>query len=385
MSWVGVITNAGSALLADCLQEQVGLVLDKVETGSGTTGSGTAAQIKAAMQAATALNDQEETGSVVESRRTDDGYMARLLVPPAETSYTLKEIGLFGKKQGSSTYVLFALYQDSSSAMVIPEAETFPDFAFTLSAPIAIDNDYDGTVEFEVDPDAYVPMSLFEEKVGDIEDTIADSIETLGDPTKNMTLFDAIYPVGSIYMSVAAVNPSTLFGGTWEAITGKFLLSTSSSHALGTTGGEETHTLTKSEMPSHTHTGPSHTHSVGSHTHTLSGHTHSIPSLSGTAASAGSHSHTIYGTSLVYQSGGTTAATYNNTGYTGTVPSGGAHTHSVSTNASTTGSGGSGNTGGSSSFNTGSAGTGNTGSAGSGSAHNNMPPFLAVNMWKRTA
>lgn len=34
---------------------------------------------------------------------------------------------------------------------------------------------------------------------------------------------------------------------------GKFILGVSASHAAGTTGGEESHTLTTSEMPSHTH------------------------------------------------------------------------------------------------------------------------------------
>lgn len=65
--------------------------------------------------------------------------------------------------------------------------------------------------------------------------------------------FNNIYPIGSIYMSVNSVNPSTVFGGTWEQIKDTFLLAAGNTYNAGTTGGEATHTLTVEEMPSHAH------------------------------------------------------------------------------------------------------------------------------------
>lgn len=70
------------------------------------------------------------------------------------------------------------------------------------------------------------------------------------------------FPIGSIYMSVNSTNPSTLFGGTWEQIKDTFLLGCGDTYTNGSTGGSATHTtvgsvgnhtLTVSEMPSHTH------------------------------------------------------------------------------------------------------------------------------------
>ena len=64
---------------------------------------------------------------------------------------------------------------------------------------------------------------------------------------------NTIYPVGSIYMSVNATNPSVLFGGTWEQIKDTFLLSAGDEYAAGSTGGEKEHTITLTEMPNHRH------------------------------------------------------------------------------------------------------------------------------------
>ena len=56
---------------------------------------------------------------------------------------------------------------------------------------------------------------------------------------------DIIYPVGSIYMNVNNTNPSLLFGGTWEQIKGKFLVGVDSSdtdfNTSEKTGGTKNH------------------------------------------------------------------------------------------------------------------------------------------------
>ena len=58
------------------------------------------------------------------------------------------------------------------------------------------------------------------------------------------------YPVGAYYLSNSSSSPSSLFGGTWQSVTSRFLYCSSSI----TTGGENSHTLTVNEMPSHSHT-----------------------------------------------------------------------------------------------------------------------------------
>lgn len=69
----------------------------------------------------------------------------------------------------------------------------------------------------------------------------------------NNTTLDCIYPVGAIYISVDHTNPSALFGGEWEQISNRFLIAAGTKTA-GSTGGNETITLTQAQLPSHRHT-----------------------------------------------------------------------------------------------------------------------------------
>ncbi len=74
------------------------------------------------------------------------------------------------------------------------------------------------------------------------------------------TLLNAMYPVGSIYISTNEKDPGFLFGGSWEQIKDKFLLACGNTYQNGSIGGEETHKLTTSEMPSHAHALIFHSH-----------------------------------------------------------------------------------------------------------------------------
>ena len=51
----------------------------------------------------------------------------------------------------------------------------------------------------------------------------------------------ALYPVGAVYISVNSTSPASLFGGTWESISGRFLLGADDTYTAGSTGGEATH------------------------------------------------------------------------------------------------------------------------------------------------
>lgn len=86
----------------------------------------------------------------------------------------------------------------------------------------------------------------------------AEMSDTSNNPVSNKVIkkyvdnmVDLIYPVGSIYMSANDTSPSILFGGEWERIKDRFLLSAGDTYSAGSTGGSATHTLTVDEMPSH--------------------------------------------------------------------------------------------------------------------------------------
>ena len=211
---------------------------------------------------------------------------------------------------------------------------------------------------------------------------------------------DKVYPVGSIYMSVSYADPGSLFGGTWDKISGRFLLAADSSHEAGSTGGsndavvvQHSHTASTGTSGSHSHDAT--TYSGGSHTHSISGGSHSH---SASTSSAGSHYHDV-NTNLGsgWSAGGTTDRLFYGKYQSGRsmgeffgIPSAGAHTHTVSVSTSSSHSHSMTSAGSHShTVDVDSAGghshTVSVNSTGSSGTDKNMPAYLAVNMWQRVA
>lgn len=158
----------------------------------------------------------------------------------------------------------------------------------------------------------------------------AKTLELAGDwelKIGGKSLADIIYPVGSVYIAFNDTNPSTLFGGTWKRIKNTFLWAVGSAgQDLGLRGGEAEHTLTASEMPSH--------------------NGHLSAGIAGTAPYE-------KGNYKGYLNSSTMTA-YGDIGRGWNVYSGN-EMHPASE------------------------------AAGGGQPHNNMPPYIQVSMWRRTA
>ncbi len=76
--------------------------------------------------------------------------------------------------------------------------------------------------------------------------------------TVRNSIFNSVYPVGTIYMTVTEVNPHELFGGIWRPWgSGRVPVGVDNSIADFSTieriGGEIAHTLTYSELPTTTY------------------------------------------------------------------------------------------------------------------------------------
>lgn len=152
------------------------------------------------------------------------------------------------------------------------------------------------------------------------------------------------HPVGSYFITESADNPHEILGGgVWQKLEGRFLLGANASYSVGSEGGEAMHTLTVNEMPNHTHNSTIKTLTYGGNTVAFFN--------AGDANKGGSW----FGDNQFMIAAARKMS--STTGVDHVLNEGNLETKKAIETANT----------------------------GGGASHNNMPPYRAVNIWRRTA
>jgi len=173
------------------------------------------------------------------------------------------------------------------------------------------------------------------------------ALDSKADKTVVDGLFDIIYPVGIILEFDRTTNPNSLAGfkGTWTQIKDKFTLAAGDVYTVGQTGGSATHVLSEGEMPQHKHDVA--TNGGGSGTTGNDTHAHSFARGSDGSSWLAGADQAVWNTGSAFNNPTTSYS------HVHTTP---AHNHTITES-----------------------------NKGSNQAHNNMPPYLVVSKWVRTA
>lgn len=156
MGWIGVLTNAGTAMLAEWALGGRTLNITGATVGSGT-------KPQANMRPATALTAYKMAASIAEKKKITNGVNLRIRVGPAAAAvgaFTAHEIGIWANLDGG-TDILLSYHMDDGVGVSIPAEASSPDFFFDLICPEVLDND--GDLNIVIDSTVHVTVADWEE------------------------------------------------------------------------------------------------------------------------------------------------------------------------------------------------------------------------------
>ena len=215
------------------------------------------------------LKDKWGDLTITDIKRTgEDQTIVRIETQFSNIGFTeekiLREIGLYAKGKETEP-ILFGYSNAYEKFDPIPLPEDNPQsFIIGLNFKVSSSTKIDAIISMG----GFVTLERFEDFKNEMDTKISENIVEKQDKTdeglltKDKTVVGAIneieekfknfcpFPINSIFLSLDNSNPATLFlGTTWEKQEGRFLLGSGSAYALGSTGGSSTTTLSKENLP----------------------------------------------------------------------------------------------------------------------------------------
>lgn len=268
------LTDAGRAALADGSNRALRAIeIQSIEIGSSAGPGGAADDARTALRARIATLPATGVTTVPGRVIVTGEYRPSALV-------AVREVGLIARIGSAGSDFLLGFWTHPTTIVGRPEPGTVLSIAITLDIASA-----SAAVTVTVNPEITVVTKPPAGVMAPFAGTAAPAGYLACDGSAvSRTTYAALYAaIGTTY---GAGDGSTTFnlpdlerraivgaGGTATSVLG---------NTVGATGGSETHTLTTSEMPRHTHgisSEPSHTHGVGTYSAISAGsaHKHQVP------------------------------------------------------------------------------------------------------------
>ena len=173
------ITDAGRAIIARCIDGEQ-LKFSRAQLGKGTVPA-------VDLHRQTEITDFADFATISEVKKVDDGIACVVrITPSSQFTFTVKQIGIFGRLSDDSQDSLIAIYQDETG-IVIPG--DMPEFLYKFSAIMTIDNT--DNIEITIESGIYTTRDEVDEIV-ESERTMLSGTDSIYNP------FGAVYDPGDM-------------------------------------------------------------------------------------------------------------------------------------------------------------------------------------------
>lgn len=184
MSWNGVLTSEGNALIAQWSGGKV-LTLTRAAAGTGRVSV-------EALMAQTALVNEKREISIVGNDTVKNGQRLKMHITPTTEKLTFHQIGVWGKLDDGEEKMIALFQTETDKGVDIPAVGEKPNFSYTYYGTLEFSNK--GTLTVVFDTSALVNAKTLNEAIAEHDESENPHAGVLAPAVHGHTNQDITYP-----------------------------------------------------------------------------------------------------------------------------------------------------------------------------------------------